>query len=89
MKEMTSRERWTTTVELREADKVPIDFGGFISGIINAGPHGYRGLCKYMGIEDYDPPLVAPVLNCVVNIDERILQRFGSDVRHIFVGGHP
>lgn len=89
MKEMTSRERWKTTVELREADKVPVDFGGFISGIINAGPHGYKGLCEYMGIEDYETPAVAPVLNCVCNIDERILQQFGSDVRHIFVGGHP
>jgi len=89
MAEMTPRERWLTTVAHKEPDKVPIDFGGFISGIVNAGPYGYRGLLKYLGIRDYEPPAVSPLLNCVVNMDERVLQKMGADVRHIFVGGHP
>ncbi|MBM4237711.1 MAG: hypothetical protein FJ151_04420 [Euryarchaeota archaeon] len=81
---MTPRERYWAAVNFKEPDRVPIDFGGLISTILDAGPNGYRGLCKHLGITDYDKPAVAYILNSVANIDERIYKRFNVDFRHVF-----
>ncbi len=84
MDEMTPRERVKTACEHKEPDRVPIDFGGLISTILDAGPYGYRALAKHLDITDYDKPAVAYILNSVANIDERIYKRLHSDFRHIF-----
>jgi len=84
MDKMTPRERVETTCQFKEPDRVPIDFGGLISTILDAGPYGYRALAKHLGVKNYDKPAVAYILNSVANIDERIYQRLHSDFRHVF-----
>lgn len=84
MAEMTPRERVLTACSFKEPDRVPIDFGGLISTILDAGPYGYRALAKYLGIRDYEKPAVAYILNSVANVDERIYKRFHVDFRHVF-----
>lgn len=94
---MTSRERVLRTINGQSTDRVPVEFGGFISGIVegtknsiaDGPPYGIRALYEYCGIEDYDAPAISPSLSCVTNVDERLYKRLGSDVRHTFFGGYP
>lgn len=94
---MTPRERVLRAIEGKSVDRIPIDFGGFISGIVEGSknklaegpPYGIRALYEYLGIEDYEEPISPPLLNDVANIDERVLVRFGADIRHVFTGSHP
>ncbi len=83
---MTSRERVLATIAHKEPDRVPISFGGTMAtGILECPPDGknYTKLCHYLGIDDYEEPDIGHVANYVSNLDERILQRFGSDFRRI------
>lgn len=86
---LTSRERFFRAVNRKAIDRVPIDFGGaegpssVSSSIIDAPPYGYRALCEYLGITDYPSPETSAVLNSVLNVDERILEKFGSDFRDV------
>ena len=89
MVRMTSRERILKTVERKEPDRAPIDFGGVVAGIVIGPPHGYDALCKELGISDAVAPLINTRLNCVQNVDERILRRFRVDTRHVNIGGEP
>jgi uroporphyrinogen decarboxylase len=85
---MTPRERWETTCSFKEPDRVPIDFGGLISTILDAGPYGYRALAKHLGIDlvkEKIPVYVAYILNTVANVDERILNRLHADTRKLFM----
>lgn len=94
---MTSRERILRQVNGQSVDRVPVEFGGFISGIVEGTkntiaqgpPYGLRALYEYLGITDYAEPQIAASLSCVTNLDERLYERLGSDVRHTFFGGHP
>ncbi|MDD1773070.1 MAG: uroporphyrinogen decarboxylase family protein [Methanomassiliicoccales archaeon] len=86
---MTSRERVIKAVERKEPDRPPIDFGGVVAGIVMGAPHGYEALCRELGIEDPDTPVINTRLSCVQNVDERILRRFSVDTRHINIGGEP
>lgn len=94
---MTSRERVLRAIEGKSVDRVPIDFGGFISGIVEGSkntiaqgpPYGIRALYEYCGIEDYEEPVVCPILSDVANIDERLLERLYADIRHCFIGSYP
>lgn len=83
---MTSRERVRKAVNHREPDRIPISFGGTMSsGILECPPAGkaYSKLCAHLGIEPREPPDFGFMNNYVTNIDERILDRFGSDFRRI------
>ena len=94
---MTPRERVLRAVEGKSVDRTPMDFGGFISGIVEGSknkiaegpPYGVRALYEYVGIEDYEEPVVSPILSDVANLDERLLLRLGVDLRHFFTGSHP
>ncbi|MDR1019725.1 MAG: uroporphyrinogen decarboxylase family protein [Synergistaceae bacterium] len=94
---MTSRERVLRQINGQSVDRVPVEFGGFISGIVEGTknsiaegpPYGVRALYEYCGIKDYAEPAIAPSLSCVTNLDERLYERLGSDVWHTFFGGHP
>ncbi len=81
---MTPRERVLTTCEFKEPDRVPIDFGGLISTILDAGPYGYRALAKYLNVPKH-PIYVAYILNTVANVDEKILNRLQVDTRKLFM----
>ncbi len=68
---MNSLERVRLCFEHREPDRVPIDFGGWLSGIKKSA---YDRLTEYLGVEaqwsGYSP--------C-----EELLQRFGADFRRV------
>jgi len=86
MEEWTSRKRVLAAIEHKEADRVPISFGGTLStGMLECPPDGknYTKLCQYLEIEDYQEPDTGFAFNYVDNIDERILQRFASDFRRV------
>jgi uroporphyrinogen decarboxylase len=90
MKQWTSRTRVLASINHEEPDRIPISFGGTGStGILECPPQGknYTRLCQYLGIENYEPPETGYAFNYVSNIDERILTRFGSDLRR--VDGNP
>jgi len=89
MVQMTPRERVLTAINLKEPDRVPLDFGGVVSGIVMGLPYGYEALCRALGVTDPIEPQINTRLSCVQNIDERILKRMDIDIRHINIGGKP
>jgi len=74
---MNSRERVLTTLNHREPDKVPIDFGGNQSSI---HIHAYKRLLKRLGIED-DNIHFADVIQQIAYPTEELLQQFEIDIR--------
>ena len=81
MDTMTSRERVLAALNHQEGDRVPIDLGGFQSGIhIRA----YRALLEHLGLEE-EIRLLDPVQQLAAP-SEDILQRFHVDVRYITAG---
>lgn len=87
--ELSPKERIIRTIELKEIDKIPVDFGGYIASVIDDKPYGIRSLYKYLELNDYSEPIVTPTLRSTLNIDERVIKRMGTDLRHVFLGGHP
>ena len=86
MARMTSRERVLASFEHREPDRVPVAFGNAEAwGIMDAPPYGYRSLCKYLGIHDYEEPKTNFLL-IVNNCDERLTKRLNNDFIHINQG---
>lgn len=84
MGELSSRERVLRALDHREPDRVPISFAGtFCTGIVQLGDRGYTDLCTYVGIQDYATPKLSDLFNIVTNVDERLMERFGSDFRSI------
>ncbi len=79
---MTSRQRVLCALEHREPDRVPIDLGGFQTGIHKIA---YSQLLNHLGLEDkiriLDPvqQLAAP--------SEEILRRFHVDTRYLCARG--
>ena len=76
---MNSVERVLTTINLKEPDRVPLDLGGPISGITKIA---YDGLKTHLEMREL-PSVVWDRMQQLVEIDERVLQRFGIDFRHI------
>jgi len=89
---MKPRERVLKAINREEPDRIPIDFGGCCWSIVdspNMPEHAYLRLCNYLGFNDVEKPVGDPLMNAVVNIDERVLQRLGVDTRYFFPGDHP
>ena len=86
---MTPRERVLATLDHEEPDRVAIEFGSPATlSIIDGEPYGYRALCAELGINDAPEPVLARAFsNSVTNVDERILDRFGADLRWVGPGG--
>ncbi|UCG49211.1 MAG: hypothetical protein JSU94_05395 [Phycisphaerales bacterium] len=83
MKEtMTSRERVLTTLDHRIPDRVPIDLGGFQTGIHRKA---YEGLLDYLGLEE-TVEILDPVQQ-LARPSEQVLRRFHVDVRYICAKG--
>ncbi|MCK4966339.1 uroporphyrinogen-III decarboxylase [bacterium] len=79
---MTSRERVLKTLNYETPDRVPIDFGGFQTGIHKKA---YESLIEYLGIKD-DVNILDPVQQLAVPCEE-VLQRFKVDTRYICAHG--
>jgi len=87
MNELTPRQRVLTILDHKEADRIAISFAGSAStGILECPPDGriYTELCEYLGLRDYESPKIGSAFNTVGNIDERLKQRFASDLRVIY-----
>jgi len=75
---MNSRQRVLSVLNHHVPDRVPIDFGGFHSGIhIKA----YTELIDYLGIED-NPRILDPVQQLAEPCEE-LLRRFNADIRYV------
>ena len=79
---MTSRERLLTALNHKQPDRVPIDFGGFQTGIHKKA---YEQLLDYLGIQE-DIAILDPVQQ-LAKPGEQVLQRFRVDTRYIVAHG--
>jgi uroporphyrinogen decarboxylase len=79
---MTSRQRVLTALNHREPDRVPIDLGGFQTGIHKKA---YIELLDYLGIED-QVMILDPVQQLAQSCEE-LLERFHVDIRYICTHG--
>jgi len=79
---MTSRQRVQKALNHEIPDRVPIDLGGFQTGIHRKA---YADLLAYLGIRD-DITILDPVQQLAVPCEE-ILERFGVDVRYVCAHG--
>lgn len=87
MHKMTPRQRFWTSAEFREPDRVPIIFGGVESSLVTSdGKYGYKALMKLLGIDKYEVP---DGDFGAINVDERIYERLHSDSRLFLMGGPP
>ncbi len=82
MQQLTSRQRVLKALNHEQADRVPIDLGGFQTGIHKKA---YVELLKHLGIED-DVTIMDPVQQ-LARPCEQVLQRFGADIRYVFAHG--
>lgn len=85
MGELSHRERVEMALNHEEPDRVPIEFGGADNTIYEAPSYwpikpkyGYSALVNYLGLKNVSEPQIL-ASNCVASVDERILDRFGSD----------
>ncbi len=86
MKKMTPRERVYAAANFREPDQVPICFSGTTAtGITECPPDGLTTsrLYKYLGLSNTEPVQIAPVFNGVINLDERVVESLGTDMRSV------
>lgn len=79
---MTSRQRVLKALKHEVADRVPIDLGGFQTGIHKKA---YIELLDHLGIED-DVTILDPVQQ-LAKPCEAVLQRFRVDVRYLVAHG--
>jgi uroporphyrinogen decarboxylase len=79
---LTSRERMLTALNHRVPDRIPIDLGGFQTGIhIKA----YQALLDYLGFEE-EISVLDPVQQLAVP-SERVLEKFHIDTRYVTAHG--
>lgn len=78
----TSRERVNLALNHEEPDRIPIDLGGFQTGIHKKA---YQSLIKYLGLEETLRDL-DPVQGLVIPSEE-VLKKFHADVRYISAHG--
>lgn len=79
---MTSRERVIKAINHQEADRVPIDLGGFQTGIHK---NAYKDLLDYLGLEE-EIVILDPVQQ-LAKPSEEVLKRFKIDTRYICAHG--
>lgn len=79
---MTSRERVLRALNHQEADRVPIDLGGFQTGIHR---QAYQELIDYLGFDE-TLQMLDPVQQ-IVAPSERVLELFHVDVRYVTAHG--
>ncbi|NLT77544.1 MAG: uroporphyrinogen-III decarboxylase [Planctomycetes bacterium] len=79
---MTSRQRVLTALDHKQPDRVPIDLGGFQTGIHKKA---YIDLLNHLGIED-DVAIMDPVQQ-LARPCEAVLRQFRVDIRYVFAHG--
>lgn len=89
---MNSRERVIRAIERKDIDRIPIDFGGSCWSIVDSpfqDVHPYASLCQHLGVKDYEEPSSGPLMYEVNNVDERVLEKLGVDIRYVYPNGLP
>jgi len=79
---MTSRERITKAINHETPDRVPIDLGGFQTGIHQ---RAYAALLEHLGIQD-EIRILDPIQQIAVPC-EAVLERFHVDTRYVLAHG--
>ena len=79
---MTSRERVLKTLNHQTPDRVPIDFGGFQTGIHKTA---YAALVKHLGLRE-EIAILDPVQQ-LARPSEAVLERFHVDTRYVLAHG--
>ena len=79
---MSPRQRVLKALNHKIPDRVPIDLGGFQTGIHK---DAYIALLDYLGIDD-DIKIMDPVQQ-LARPCEQVLERFGVDIRYVFAHG--
>jgi uroporphyrinogen decarboxylase len=79
---LTSRERVLRAINHQEADRVPIDLGGFQTGIHKKA---YEDLMKHLGFDE-EIVILDPVQQ-LAKPSEAVLQKFNVDTRYICAHG--
>jgi uroporphyrinogen decarboxylase len=79
---MTSRERVLKALNHQVPDRIPIDLGGFQTGIHRLA---YIDLIKHLGIRD-EVSILDPVQQLAKPCEE-VLQRFHVDFRYVVAHG--
>jgi uroporphyrinogen decarboxylase len=88
--EWTPRKRVFTALNHKEPDRVPINFAGSCqTTVLECPPDGKlcTKLYEHLRIRDYKKPVVSAVGNIVLNMDERVMNRFGNDFRVVLPNG--
>jgi len=80
MKKYSARERVLTALNHQEPDRVPLDLGGFQSGITFIA---YDNLKKELGITKESK--ISERNQQLAELDEEVLERFGIDTRYVFL----
>jgi uroporphyrinogen decarboxylase len=76
MGEMTSRERVLSSIDHRQVDKIPIDFGG--TSVTGISAMAYNKLKGKLGIDS--PTRVYDVVQQLAMVDQEVIDTLGSDV---------
>jgi uroporphyrinogen decarboxylase len=79
---MSPRQRVLKALNHEIPDRVPIDLGGFQTGILK---DAYIALLDYLDIDD-DVEIMDPVQQ-LAKPCEQVLRRFGVDIRYVFANG--
>jgi uroporphyrinogen decarboxylase len=79
---MTSRQRVLKALNHEEADRIPIDLGGFQTGIHR---QAYQDLIDHLGYDE-TPQILDPVQQ-IVAPSEKVLELFHVDVRYVTARG--
>ena len=77
---MNSKERVVTSLNLEQPDRIPIDLGGYVTGITKGA---YRNLCDYLNRDEKIDTL--DVVQQLTYPSEDILGRLGVDTRYLFI----
>ena len=82
METMTSRARVNAALNHQQPDRIPIDLGGFQSGIHK---RAYEALIQHLGLEE-EIRILDPVQQLAIP-SETVLERFHTDIRYVTAHG--
>lgn len=81
---MTHRERVLKALNHKEPDRVPLDLGGNVSGMMG---ETYKNLKEYLNLDECGYDLIDNEWFLTFIFDERILQLFDIDFRRVYLRG--
>ena len=79
---MTSRERVRKALNHQQPDRIPVDNGGFVSGMHEVA---YKKLLEYLEFED--EITLTDAVQRLAKVNDKVLDRLGVDTRYLHVNG--